>query len=86
MSIQRPVYEPPCAIDLSELNVTGQGGPKGVCFTGHAPVGAATCKPGTSPENTGYDCAPTGLNPEVGGCSTGTSPSALCYVGSAPNT
>lgn len=88
MVIKRFVYEPPLSRDLSEMRVNGQHhpAPKGICMVGSSPVGGATCTPGTTPDNTGYSCYPTGYVPAVGACSLGTQPQAGCATGSFPNT
>ncbi len=81
----RRVYEPPVSRDLSELHAVGQVGPMGICVPGSAP-GAATCRYGGYPVQDPALCAPYGLAPQTGGCTSGGSPASGCLAGSIPNT
>jgi hypothetical protein len=78
----RPTYEPPFSRDLSELNVSGQVGPQGICMPGGAISGNFTCTRGTSPVSNPATCSPVGSNPKLGGCSKGNSAFSSCQSGS----
>ena len=63
----RPVYEPPCARDLSSFIVIGGVEPDSICY----PLGS-------HPQQS----CNTGLFPGWIGCNPGTTPYTACWTGS----
>jgi hypothetical protein len=79
---KRPVYDPPRARDISASSVSGFPVPQGLCVTGTALVYPIDCITGSAPVIGA--CAPMGLAPEWGPCTTGQNVAAGCLSGGTP--
>ncbi len=78
---RRPPYEPPVSRDLSELTVSGQVEPQGICEGGSAISGNVSCAFGRSPVGNPTYCSPVGSNAALGGCGVGSRAETDCYSG-----
>jgi hypothetical protein len=81
---KRPIYEPPCARDLSAPSASGVPTPRGLCVTGGQLVYPGECQAGDSPGGTGGVCSPTGMGPNFGKCTLGNAAVEGCQSGGAP--